>query len=257
MAAARVVEAIGGWRVRGGGGPAVAAGRVEALGERGGLVRSAGPLLADSDAAGLQVVEAQYGGLLESTASVLVVCRQWFADVRGPVVAAGATVDVRLASDLPRWQVTALHPGIPPAPARPVSRLAKAVLAERRIDLPPAARADVSSGHIHGSVLTAMLRLSHTYRLGVSVLRSGHPRYVFGTDRVSEHTLGRAFDTWQIDGHPVVDPSTSPGLVTGYLLAVARAGAHNVGGPYPMPSGTAQFFTDPTHHDHVHAGFAG
>jgi hypothetical protein len=127
------------------------------------------------------------------------------------------------------------------------------VLASQRITLPPASTADVRSGAVHDSVLTAMLRLAENYRIGVSVIRSGHPLYVFGTNRLSDHPRGRAFDTWQIDGHAVVDPATPRALVTGYMRAAAAAGSYNVGGPYRLSGAT--YFSDATHHDHVHAGF--
>ncbi|MFD7834155.1 hypothetical protein [Streptomyces sp. NPDC059761] len=47
-----------------------------------------------------------------------------------------------------------------------------------------------------------------TCRMSVSVVRSGHPLNVFGTGRPSDHPVGRAFDVWAVDGHPVVDPAT-------------------------------------------------
>jgi hypothetical protein len=108
---------------------------------------------------------------------------------------------------------------------------------------------------VHPSVLTSMLKLAGTYRIGVSVVRSGHPKFVFGTDRLSDHPRGRAFDTWRIDGRMVVDPATPRSLVTRYMEAAAAAGSYNVGGPYLLGS-APQFFSDQTHHDHVHAGFA-
>ena len=39
------------------------------------------------------------------------------------------------------------------------------------------------------------------------------------------------------------------------MNAVADLGSYNVGGPYLLSRGG--FFSDRTHHDHVHAGFAG
>jgi hypothetical protein len=256
VTAARVVEAIGTWSA-GHGGPVSGAHRVEALGQSGRLGSAFyRPLNVSSEAAALQVIEAQYGGLLATTASVLVVCRQWLADPTGHVTSGGATVDVRLTKNAPHWRVTAVHPGPLPPPTRPISSQARAVLAERRIELPPAARADVASGDVHDSVLTAMLRLAQAYRIGVSVVRSGHPTYVFGTDRVSDHAQGRAFDTWRIDGRLVVDPATPRDLVTGYMQAAADAGSYNIGGPYLLTGGAAQFFSDATHHDHVHVAFA-
>ncbi|MGH3510167.1 MAG: hypothetical protein ACRDPI_08055 [Nocardioidaceae bacterium] len=200
----------------------------------------------------LQVIDAQYGGILSTTASVLVVTRSWSLR-EGTVRSGGSTYDVRLSLRAGRWRVTQLSPSRPGPVARH-SRAAKRVLTSERITLPPAAHRDVLSGRVHDSVLHAMLALAASYRIGVSVVRSGHPIYVFGTDRLSDHPQGRAFDTWRIDGHPVVDPRTSRRLVVEYMHAAAAAGSYNVGGPYLL-GGAPQWFSDNTHHDHVHAGF--
>ena len=201
----------------------------------------------------LQVVDAQYGGLLASSASVLVVCRTW-RRAGSRVVPGGRTFDVRLTRRVSGWRVTHLHPSVPGPAHRPLSADERAVLSSDRITLPPAAAADVRSGQVHDSVLAALRRLSERYVVGVSVVRSGHPLHVFGTDRLSDHPQGRAFDTFRIDGHLVVDPRTPRRLVTGYMEAAARAGSYNVGGPYLLGS-APQWFSDRTHHDHVHAGF--
>jgi hypothetical protein len=202
----------------------------------------------------LHVIDAQYGGLLDTTASVLVVCRTWRTTAHG-LASGGSTYDVRLAVTRSRWKVVAVRPSHPGPAAEQLDEPAHDVLSNGRIDLPPAARADVLSGLVHDSVLTALLSLSARWRIGVSVLRSGHPIYVFGTDRLSDHPQGRAFDTWRIDDHPVVDPATPERLVRRYMEAAAEAGSYNVGGPYLLGS-APQFFSDDTHHDHVHAGFA-
>lgn len=203
----------------------------------------------------LEVVDAQYGGLLTDAASVLVVCRSWTRAAGGQVRPGGATYDVRLVRSRHGWKVTAIHPSHPGRPARLLSEPAHRVLADPRIELPPAARADVRSGLVHESVLGAMLTLARQHRFTVSVVRSGHPLHVFGTGRLSDHPQGRAFDTWRIDGHPVVDSRTPRRLVVGFMEAAAAAGSYNVGGPYLLGS-PPQYFSDNTHHDHVHAGFA-
>jgi hypothetical protein len=81
---------------------------------------------------------------------------------------------------------------------------------------------------------------------------------VFGTTRPSDHPVGRAFDVWRINGHPVVDPATSRALITQFMRAAAAAGSYNVGGPVQLSGGATanQYFSDNTHHDHVHAGFS-
>jgi hypothetical protein len=200
----------------------------------------------------VEVIDAQYGGILSDSASVLVVCRQ-YSLVNGKVTAGGTTVDVRLSKSGQTWQVTALHPAQPGAATSGLSAAATRVLTSDRIVLPPASMADVRSGQVHDTVLDAMLRLAQNYKIGVSVIRSGHPQFVFGTNRPSDHPRGRAFDTWQIDGQAVVDPATPTSLITSYMRAAASAGSYNVGGPYRLPGAT--YFSDNTHHDHVHAGF--
>jgi hypothetical protein len=253
--AVELVEAIGAWP-SGRGGAAEARARVAALRLPVTLVAQAGPLLPAADEAALQVVDAQYGGILADSASVLVVCRQWTRR-GGAVRPGGTTVDVRLVRSAAGWAVTALHPARPGAPeAAPPDRVRR-VLADSRIVLPPAAQADLRSGQVHDSVLAAMLDLAGTYRMYVSVVRSGHPLDVFGTSRPSDHPRGRAFDVWQVDGRAVVDPGTPRLLVERFMRDAAAAGSYNVGGPVLLSgSGTPdQFFSDATHHDHVHIGF--
>lgn len=202
----------------------------------------------------VQVIDAQYGGLLADSASVLVVCRSW--TVRASRVhAGGQTFDVRLVRSGSRWVVTAVHPSEAGSPTPRPSAAARHVLASHRIVLPPAAHADVASGQVHDSVLEAMLRVSQRWLIGVSVVRSGHPTYVFGTTRLSDHPRGRAFDTWQIDGRAVAAPDTPRTAIIAYMEGLASVGSYNVGGPLLLGS-APQFFSDQTHHDHVHAGFS-
>ena len=188
----------------------------------------------------LQVYDAQYGGLLDTSASVL-------------VVTSVATFDVRLVQASPRWRVTQVNPSQPGAPAPTLSSAATALLAEPRVSLPPAGLADVRSGQVHDSVLNVLLELAKQYELSVSVVRSGHPIDVFGTTRPSDHPRGRAVDVWRIDGNAVVNPATPTALVDDFMRRAAALGSYNVGGPRQLSG--PQFFSDRTHHDHVHMGF--
>lgn len=188
----------------------------------------------------LQIYDAQYGGLLDTSASVL-------------VVTSVATYDVRLVQASPRWRVTQVNPSEPGAPTATPSTAAKALLASSRVSLPPAGLADVRSGQVHDSVLNVLLELSQEHELVVSVVRSGHPIDVFGTTRPSDHPRGRAVDVWRIDGNAVVNPATSTALVDNLMRRAAALGSYNVGGPRQLSG--PQFFSDRTHHDHVHMGF--
>ncbi|MFD5464664.1 hypothetical protein ACFWIQ_17855 [Kitasatospora sp. NPDC127059] len=252
--AVELVAALGAWPP-GGQGAEAARARVAALGLPPGLADQAGRLAPAASEASLEVIVAQYGGILADSASVLVVCRQWTRQPDGSVASGGITVDVRLSRAEPRWAVTALHPGDPGPGAGPPAPAVARVLAEPRIELPPEAAADLRSGTVHDTVLTAMLRLAGPYALSVSVVRTGHPLDVFGTARPSDHPLGRAFDVWRIDGRAVVDQATPRQLIESFMRDAAAAGSYNVGGPVAIAGVGNRFFTDDTHHDHVHVGF--
>ena len=252
-AAVRFIEALGTWS-QGEHDLASARTRISALGQDPALASAGRALLHAAAASVIQVIDAQYGGILATTSSVLVVCRQLVDSPTGTLVHGGTTVDVRLSKIGSRWRVTDLFPARPGPAASSLSSSATRVLAHPRITLPPASAADVRSGLIHESVLSTMLALAQDYRIGISVIRSGHPIHVFGTQRLSDHPRGRAFDTWQLNGHAVIDGRTPERLVVGYMQRVAALGSYNVGGPYQLSG--AQFFSDNTHHDHVHAGFA-
>ncbi|MGW9209008.1 hypothetical protein ACWGR4_18725 [Embleya sp. NPDC055664] len=250
--AVTLVSALGAWPP-GEQGIAAARARIAALGYAPTLADQAGPLLADAPEAVIEVVAAQYGGILDNTASVLVVCRSWIRGAEGTTVADGVTVDVRLSRAEPDWTVTALHPSTPGTAAATPSAQETRVLADPRITLPPAAAADLRAGTIHTSVLTALETLAEQHTVDVSILRSGHPIDVFGTTRPSDHPVGRAVDVWRVDGRAIVDPATPRSLVESFMRAGAAAGSYNVGGPYRLSGAT--FFSDDTHHDHVHLGF--
>jgi hypothetical protein len=188
----------------------------------------------------LQVYDAQYGGLLDTSASVL-------------VVTSVATYDVRLVQASPRWKVTAVNPSQPGPPTTTPTAAATALLASKRVSLPPAGLADVRSGQVHDSVLHVLLELAQDHELTVSVVRSGHPIDVFGTTRPSDHPRGRAVDVWRIDDNAVVNPATPTALVDNLMRRAAALGSYNVGGPRQLSG--PQFFSDRTHHDHVHMGF--
>jgi hypothetical protein len=252
LVATRMIEALGTWDASTAG-VAAAGARLSALGVDPALASQAADLLTGGVLAKVQVIDAQYGGLLASSASVLIPTRQWVIAQSGAITERGWTFDVRLSAAVPSWRVTAINPSAPGAAAA-VDSLATQVLTSSRIDLAPASRADIASGQVHDTVLRAMLGLAQTYTIGVSVIRSGHPTYVFGTTRLSDHPRGRAFDTWRINGMPVVAASTPRSLVTGYMTAAAAQGSYNVGGPYLLNGSV--YFSDQTHHDHVHAGFS-
>lgn len=250
--ATELVEAVGTWSV-GGQGAESARARVRALGLLPDLAQRAGALLADAPQAVTNVTFAQYGGILTDTASVLVICDQWLQNADGTVTQRGTTVDVRLTKGTPRWNVTAFYPATPRRAAPQLPALAARILNNTRIRLPVAAAADVRSGTVSSNVLQALASLSKDHTIDVSVVESGHPINVFGTDRPSDHPRGFAVDIWKIDDRPVVDPATYD-VVAQLMRTGISQGAYQAGGPVQLsPSST--YFSDNTHKDHIHLGF--
>jgi hypothetical protein len=251
--ATTLLEAVGTW-TNGQGDLASARRRVAAAGHAPSLADGLAVLLGSAESAVTVVRDAQYGGILSGAASVLVVVDQWRGS-SSAVVPGGTTVDVRLVAASPHWRVTEVLPAKPGSAvaASSLSRTARRVLADGRIRLPYAARADVRAGRIHDSVLARLLSMSQGHVVDVSVLRSGHPLLVFGTSRPSDHPRGHAVDVWALDGRALVLPTNHALAAEGMRYAVAH-GAYNVGGPVRLTG--RQYFSDRTHQDHIHLGFA-
>jgi hypothetical protein len=208
----------------------------------------------DAEASMARIVTAQYGGYTPTSCSVLVVFDQWLLDRAGGIEETGSTWDVRLAMRASGWQVIEVYPADPAAPASTLTKDERRLFGNPQVSLPYAARADVRSGDVADSVVNAIHALSADYRIEVSVLLSGHPKYVFDTTRISDHTRGRAVDVWAFDGVAVVDMGDSP-AVHRFMRAAAETGAYQVGGPSNPDGLGTQYFSDLTHHDHIHIGF--
>jgi hypothetical protein len=250
--AVALVQTIGAWSTPGGGSVTAAGARAQAAGFDASLADSLGGLLGAGESAACQVVDAQYGGILSSSSSVLVVVDQWRLGADGVVTPGGSTVDIRLTKASPHWRVVAVHPAAPGHASSSPDADTRAVLANARIRLPHAARADVATGTVSTHVLSTLRALADRHVVDVSVVRSGHPLLVFGTDRPSDHPKGHAVDVWALDGRALVVPANHGLAETGMRLAVAH-GAYNVGGPVLLSG--PQYFSDNTHRDHIHLGF--
>ena len=256
-AAARLLQTLASWGPNDGGADA-ARERIVALGENPALVDQAPQLLDQGDAAALQIVYPQYGGLSSdrASASLLTICEQtrYLAGEPTPRVLS-TVVDVRLERDSDRWSVRALLPASPADPVLPMSDGIEAALDNDRLRLPAPARDDLLSGKIVPEVVAMLQGLSTRWVLDVCVLSSGHPENVFGSERPSNHTLGRAVDIWAIDEIPVIDQGRSQWQAV-MTAAHQDFGADEVGGPEDVDKVRGRpYFTDLVHQDHVHLGF--
>lgn len=203
----------------------------------------------------VRVVYPQYGGLLESSASVMVIAKRARSDGRGQD-SRSTVFDVRLLRRGGRWSVTDARParGADDV-ARPPDAAASAVIANPRLELPDPAVGDLRAGVVDPLVVAILDRLSTDFRMRVSVLRTGHPHNVYGTSGLSNHTRGRAVDIWAIDGIPVVSmPPDDPRLLR-FISAARDLGSDEIGAPADPDGPGGIHFANDLHRDHVHIGF--
>jgi len=210
-----------------------------------------------------EIVYPQYGGLdpIATDAvrgAAMVVVRQQVLGETGLVTSTTRTLDVRLSRFGEQWLVTA----VPEVGGEPVDRptglspAAVRVLDDPRLVLPDTARWDIHAGRVSDDLLEVLANAGALGTIGVTVLRTGHPREVFGTPTISAHTAGRAVDVWQIAGTAVVDDggpgSLSTQLQTAALIdprvdQVGSPPGTDVDGP-----GSRRSFANLVHQDHLH-----
>jgi hypothetical protein len=132
------------------------------------------------------------------------------------------------------------------------------VLSDPRIDLAPAARADVTAG-IDPRVDSFLEAAAAEWPIAVGTVRTGHPVFVEGTDRVSEHTCGRAVDLVAVDGAPVsASNPAARALVTWTATLTGTLRPDEVGSPWPEFSALpGDYFSDAGHATRVHVGYRG
>jgi len=200
------------------------------------------------------VLFAQVGGMRPTSTSIMVVVRQEL-DIGGVVEAHTRTVDVRLAFAGGIWRFDA----IADAGGRPVQRPPNmfpeslAVVENDRIILADSARWDIYRGDISPTLTALMSEIADRTTFAVTVLSSGHPFNVFGTNRQSLHTRGRAVDIFSIDGVAFSsDHSTDSDLYEFVLWLYDHPNVSKIGSPWDIDGPGGKSFTDEVHLDHVH-----
>ncbi|MFI0449677.1 hypothetical protein [Actinomadura sp. 6N118] len=241
-----------------GGGLAVATRkRLAAAGLSPALAGQAGVLLTPSGAGAGEVVYPQLGGLTRSSASIMAVVR--LTTRQGANISTSIrTIDVRLARSAAGWVVARIAStgGLRLGDGRAPSPLAARVLANDRIVLPDTARWDIQAGRLDARVLRLMLGIAAKHTISVTVLSTGHPFQVYGSESVSNHKRGRAVDIWAVDGRRVAEQRRGTGAPARLIAVQALAnGATEVGAPWVVSSSRGTSFTNTVHQDHLHLGF--
>lgn len=203
---------------------------------------------------------AQLGGHLNGRISIIVVIRQELG-LEGeaePERVEKRTMEIRLSrSEVGAWELETIASagGSPVDRPADLSERAAAVVDHDRIDLPDTGVWDIYAGLINEQLLWVMLDLADRTPYKVVVLQTGHSYNVFGTNRVSNHSVGRAVDIYMLETETVIDahdPSSEFYALSEWI--VSRYDIREFGSPWKFPDAVAHTFTNEVHHDHLHIG---
>ena len=124
---------------------------------------------------------------------------------------------------------------MPAAPATPQSLLANDAIA-----FAPAAADDVAHGVADRRLVALLAWIAQRHRIVVSVIKTGHPRFVTGTHKVSNHWYGRAATISEVDGRPVARGSAAAAALWDQLQTAPKAfRPDEIGAPWSAPGQSA------------------
>lgn len=254
QAATTFVEQAGTWGALGEGSAEAVVARLVAAGVPADVAATAAVLAApDAEGSTIRIGYPQSGGQTATDASVMTSLTQTLQ--RGGVVEERElTLDVRVQVAGAAWTAIGVVPLPPLVGPGTLGPNATAVLQNPRIRLPGAAEADVRTGALDETMLAILNGLGQDHDLDVAVFYDGHPPQVFGTDRVSNHHVGRAVDIWAIDGRSVASLRRDTAFLDPVLVLTAQLGATEIGGPYDRNGPEGGYFADDAHQDHLHIG---
>lgn len=201
-----------------------------------------------------RIIYPQLGGLAHDAVSVMVVTEQMIT-TPDEVLVFIRTLDVRLVQVGGVWRLTGVASvgGVPIEPGGALPEIAFQVLNDPRIEMPDSARWDILSGAISPALLTVMARLAQRTPYGVVALSEGHSFEVFGTDRQSDHSRGRAVDIYRLGNTLVID-DRAEGSFTHQVVQwlYQQPEIRQIGSPWALDERGGRSFTDTLHQDHLH-----
>jgi hypothetical protein len=115
--------------------------------------------------------------------------------------------------------------------------------------------ADLASGRLDLRIESLLAALADHHSVRISCLRTGHPRFVKGTRRTSNHTVWRAVDLDRVDGVPVGPASRPARELAAWLDRLdGPLRPAEIGSPFAI--GHRPWFTDEGHQEHLHIGYS-
>jgi hypothetical protein len=145
-----------------------------------------------------------------------------------------------------------------PAPSaleRALAATPKSLLATDAIAFSPAAADDVAHGVADRRLVQLLAWIAQRHQIVVIVIKTGHPRFVTGTHKPSNHWYGRAATISEVDGQAVAAGSASAAALWDELQAAPRAlRPDEIGAPWSVP-GNPRWFSGPGEQAEIHVGF--
>jgi hypothetical protein len=144
------------------------------------------------------------------------------------------------------------------APAKP-SALSPAtpngLLADDALAFAPAAADDIAHGIADRRLVALLGWIAQRHHIVVSVIRTGHPRFVAGTHKISNHWYGRAASITEVDGEAVARGSRAAAALWDELQVAPKAiRPDEIGAPWSDPA-NPRWFTGPDERAEIHVGF--
>lgn len=137
----------------------------------------------------------------------------------------------------------------------PTSADVAALLEHPHVSLSVNARADLEAGIVDERIVSLLVWMAERHTITVGVFKTGHHKYVRGSERVSNHYYGRAADIGIVDGMAVSRSNASARTIVLDLTGIeSLLRPPEVGHPFgdiSFPGG----FTDDDHLGHIHIGY--
>jgi hypothetical protein len=139
------------------------------------------------------------------------------------------------------------------APSATVAEL----LDSSSVDLAPAAAADLRNGIVDSRLVTLLAWIAERHSIAISEFRTGHPKFVSGTSKVSNNWYGRATTITWVDGKAVSPGSTAARALWQQLRTAPSAiRPIEIGAPWADPA-NRRYYSGSDALNLIHIGFDG
>ncbi len=131
------------------------------------------------------------------------------------------------------------------------------LLESSSITLAPAAATDLRNGIVDARLVALLAWIAERHSIAVAEFRTGHPKFVAGTSKVSNNWFGRATTITAVDGAAVSRASVAARTLWQELRSAPSAiRPTEIGAPWADPA-NPRFYSGADAQDLIHIGFDG